>query len=151
MHIKSSFMGPNCILQVPFHPWHNLAKIYSHDTCSLSLTNKTWQARHESHYGLAIYIKKKNIWKGRRVKGNEPTNPTHVTTSIYSIICGFLNFSNDWWGYSRTPKSSKGLKCEPKYSNGKGGVGARSITHNPLRGRGAGWSSGMGLGRVDKF
>jgi hypothetical protein len=36
-------------------------------------------------------------------------------------------------------------------SSGKGGVGARSLAHNPLRGRGAGWSSGMGLGRVDKL
>jgi hypothetical protein len=31
------------------------------------------------------------------------------------------------------------------------GVGARSLAHNPLRGKGAGWSSGMGLGRVDKL
>ncbi len=31
------------------------------------------------------------------------------------------------------------------------GVGARSLAHNPLRGRGAGWSSGMRLGRVDKL
>jgi len=31
------------------------------------------------------------------------------------------------------------------------GVGARSLAHNPLRGRGAGWSSGMGLGRVNKL
>jgi len=36
-------------------------------------------------------------------------------------------------------------------SSGKGGVEARSLAHNPLRGRGAGWSSGMGLGRVDKL
>ncbi len=36
-------------------------------------------------------------------------------------------------------------------NNEKGGVGARSLAHNPLRGRGAGWSSGMGLGRVDKL
>jgi len=33
----------------------------------------------------------------------------------------------------------------------KGGVGAHSLAHNTLRGRGACWSSGMGLGRVDKF
>jgi len=31
------------------------------------------------------------------------------------------------------------------------GVGARSLTHNTLKGRGACWSSGMGLGRVDKL
>ncbi len=31
------------------------------------------------------------------------------------------------------------------------GVGARSLAHNPLRGRGAGWSSGMGLRRIDKL
>jgi len=33
----------------------------------------------------------------------------------------------------------------------EGGVGARSLAHNILRGRGACWSSGMGLGRVDKL
>jgi hypothetical protein len=32
-----------------------------------------------------------------------------------------------------------------------GGVGARSLAHNTLRGRGACWSFGMGLGRVDKL
>jgi len=32
-----------------------------------------------------------------------------------------------------------------------GGVGTRSIAHNTLRGRGACWSSGMGLGRVNKL
>ncbi len=31
------------------------------------------------------------------------------------------------------------------------GVGARSLAHNTLRGRGACWSSKMGLGRVDKL
>jgi len=36
-------------------------------------------------------------------------------------------------------------------SSGKGGVGAHSLAHNPLRGRGAGWSFEMGLGRVDKL
>jgi len=33
----------------------------------------------------------------------------------------------------------------------KGGVGARSLAHNTLRGRRACWSSGMGLERVDKL
>jgi len=32
-----------------------------------------------------------------------------------------------------------------------GGVGAHSLTHNTLRGRGACWSSRMGLGRVEKL
>ncbi len=46
----------------------------------------------------------------------------------------------------------EGLKCESKWKTAKGGkVGARSLVHNILRGRGACWSSGMGLGRVDKF
>jgi hypothetical protein len=31
------------------------------------------------------------------------------------------------------------------------GVGARSLVHNTLRGGGVCWSSGMGLGRVDKL
>ncbi len=31
------------------------------------------------------------------------------------------------------------------------GVEARSLAHNPLRGRGAGWSFGMGLGRIDNL
>jgi hypothetical protein len=33
----------------------------------------------------------------------------------------------------------------------EGGIGARSLAHNTLKGRGACWSSGMGLGRVDKL
>ncbi len=46
----------------------------------------------------------------------------------------------------------EGLKCESKYKTSEeGGVKARSLAHNTLRGRGACWSSGMGLGRVDKF
>jgi len=32
-----------------------------------------------------------------------------------------------------------------------GGVGACSLTHNTRKGRGACWSSGMGLGRVYKL
>ncbi len=46
----------------------------------------------------------------------------------------------------------KGLKCEPKQkATEKGGVGARSLAHNTLRGRRACWTSGMGLRRVDKL
>jgi hypothetical protein len=33
----------------------------------------------------------------------------------------------------------------------EGGVGARSRAHSTLRGKGACWSSGMGLKRVDKL
>jgi len=44
------------------------------------------------------------------------------------------------------------LKSESKYkTTDGGGVGARSLAHNTLRGRGAYWSFGMGLGRVDKL
>ncbi len=44
------------------------------------------------------------------------------------------------------------LKSESKYKTTKGGgVEARSLAHNTLRGRGACWSSGMRLGRVDKL
>jgi hypothetical protein len=46
----------------------------------------------------------------------------------------------------------KGLKSESKYKIAEGGgVGARFLAHNTLRGKGACWSSGMGLGRVDKL
>ncbi len=46
----------------------------------------------------------------------------------------------------------KELKSESKYKIAEGGgVGARSLAHNTLKGRGACWSSGMGLGRVDKL
>ncbi len=46
----------------------------------------------------------------------------------------------------------KGLKYEPKQKIAEeGGVGARSLAHNTLRGRGACWSSGMGLGRINKL
>jgi len=44
------------------------------------------------------------------------------------------------------------LKSESKYKTTEGGkVRARSLAHNTLRGRGACWSSRMGLGRVDKL
>jgi len=40
------------------------------------------------------------------------------------------------------------LKSESKYKTTKGGgVRARSLAHNTLRGRRACWSSGMGLGK----
>jgi len=44
------------------------------------------------------------------------------------------------------------LKSESKYKTTEGGgVRAHSLAHNTLKGKGACWSSGMGLGRVDKF
>ncbi len=44
------------------------------------------------------------------------------------------------------------FKCESKQKITKEGrIEARSLAHNILRGRGACWSSGMGLGKVDKF
>ncbi len=46
----------------------------------------------------------------------------------------------------------EGLQSESKYKTTEGGrLGARSLAHNILRGRGACWSSGMGLGGVDKL
>ncbi len=46
----------------------------------------------------------------------------------------------------------EGLKSESKYkTTERQRVGARSLVHNTLRGRGACWSSAMGLGRVDKL
>jgi len=46
----------------------------------------------------------------------------------------------------------KGPKCGSKWNTTEErGVGACSLAHNILRGRGACWSFGMGLGRVDKF
>jgi len=46
----------------------------------------------------------------------------------------------------------EGLKSESKYKTMEGGgVEAHSLAHNTLRGRGACWSSGMGLGKVDKL
>jgi hypothetical protein len=46
----------------------------------------------------------------------------------------------------------EGFKCESKWKTAEeGGVGARSLAHNTLRGRGACWSSEMGLRRIDKL
>jgi hypothetical protein len=46
----------------------------------------------------------------------------------------------------------EGFKSESKYKTTEGGgVEARSLAHNTLRGKRACWSSGMGLGRVDKL
>jgi hypothetical protein len=45
-----------------------------------------------------------------------------------------------------------GFKYELKYKTmEEEGVGAHSLAHTTLRGIGACWSSGMGLGRVDKL
>jgi len=47
---------------------------------------------------------------------------------------------------------SKDSKVSPSTRQRKGGgVEARSIAHNTLKGKGACWSSEMGLGRVDKL
>ncbi len=46
----------------------------------------------------------------------------------------------------------EGLKCESKQKTmEEGGVGACSLAHNILRGRGVCWSFGMGLGKVEKL
>jgi hypothetical protein len=46
----------------------------------------------------------------------------------------------------------KGPKCGSKWdTTEEGGVEAHSLAHNILRGKGVCWSSGMGLGRVDKL
>ncbi len=46
----------------------------------------------------------------------------------------------------------KGPKCGPKQKiTEEGGIGARFLTHNTLRGRGVCQTSGMRLGRVDKL
>jgi len=46
----------------------------------------------------------------------------------------------------------EGLKSESKYKTTEGGgVEARFLAHNTSRVRGACWSSGMGLGKVDKL
>jgi len=46
----------------------------------------------------------------------------------------------------------EGFKSESKYKTTEGGgIRAHSLTHNTLKGRKVCWSSGMGLGRVDKL
>ncbi len=63
--------------------------------------------------------------------------------------CSLKNWESIRW---RTPNSLKDSDVSPsKKTTGEGGVGARSLTHNTLRGRGECWSFGMGLGRIDKF
>ncbi len=50
------------------------------------------------------------------------------------------------------PQLFKGPKCGPKQeTTEEKEVEARSLAHNTLRGRRACWSSGMGLGRVNKL
>ncbi len=51
--------------------------------------------------------------------------------------------------YRHTPKLLNGLKCESKLkATKKQGVGPCSLACNILKGRGACWNSGMGLGRM---
>jgi len=54
--------------------------------------------------------------------------------------------------FSHNSQLLEGLKCESKWkTTEEGGVGMRSLAHNTWRGRGACWSSEMGLGRIDKL
>jgi hypothetical protein len=66
----------------------------------------------------------------------------------FFIFCYFFTICN----FLMHSQLLEGLKCESKWKTIKeGGVGTRSLAHNILRGRGACWSSKMGLGRVDKL
>jgi len=50
------------------------------------------------------------------------------------------------------PTPQRGSNVSPSRKTAEeGGVGAHSLAHNTLKGRRACWSSGMGLGRVDKL
>jgi len=79
----------------------------------------------------------------------------------YLDLTHFLKSRSAYWKLKFIPLVSpnlthsqllEGLKNESKYkTTEEGGVEARSLAHNILRGRRACWSFGMGLGKVDKL
>jgi len=84
-----------------------------------------------------------------RLKGSPNEGDTWQTLHYISLSTWKMTFKEPNLTHSQL---LKGLKSESKYKTSEGGgVGARSLDHNTLRGRGACWSSGMGLGRVDKL
>jgi hypothetical protein len=63
--------------------------------------------------------------------------------------CNLMNRMKDIVTHSQL---LEGLKCESKWKTvEEGGVETCSLAHNTLRGRGACWSFGMGLGKIDKL
>jgi hypothetical protein len=78
----------------------------------------------------------------------------HFNARCFNPCNQVLNFQES----RRTPSPPthsqllEGLKCESKWKAAEErGVGTRSLVHHTLKGRGACWSSGVGLGRVDKL
>jgi hypothetical protein len=66
----------------------------------------------------------------------------HISNNMFSTYCIQVTHS----------QLLKRFKSESKYKTTKGaGVEARSLAYNTLKGRGACWSSRMGLERVDKL
>jgi hypothetical protein len=84
-----------------------------------------------------------------RVSFNAPTPQLHPLPIMGLGYHWSLDFARPLLMHSQL---LEGLKSESKHKTAEGErVGARSLTHNTLRGRGACWSFRMGLGRVDKL
>ncbi len=72
--------------------------------------------------------------------------------SMDEFIIFFQMTKDTMWLLVTHSQLLEGFKNEFKYKITKGGrVRACSLTHNTLRAKGACWSSGMGLRRVDKL
>jgi hypothetical protein len=79
----------------------------------------------------------------------KPTTPPHPKYTYCTQPTSIKYKNQNWMTHSQL---LEGLKCDSKWKIvEEGGVGMRSLAHNTLRGRGACWSSGMGLGRIDKL
>jgi hypothetical protein len=87
----------------------------------------------------------------------EKWKPCHVTIGFFETTNIFRSAIMGSWNACKTwvlthSQLLKGFKCESKWKTAEEeGVGARSLAHNTFKGRGACWSSGMGLGRIDKL
>jgi hypothetical protein len=84
--------------------------------------------------------------------------PSPITCPQHIILCDFMQMcGNKLWRIKcnneeqwRTPNSSKDPNVGPSSSGRKRSRGTLPSSQH-LKGRGACWSSGMGLGRIDKL
>jgi hypothetical protein len=75
-----------------------------------------------------------------------------IIASLYYFVLFYIFLYYHFVIFLTHSQLLEGLKSESKYKIAEGGgIKARSLAHNTLRGREACWSSEMGLGRINKL
>jgi hypothetical protein len=104
-----------------------------------------------NHYcfNLKVFWQILLIQHGTRYLCNVPIFLFNSSTLLWGIITWLHPLNSMLW---RAPNSLRDSNVSPKLkTTEEQGVGARSLARSTMRGRGACWSSGMGLARIDKF